>query len=292
MAAVRRSLKRDLDVDFGDVVYLSDVMQPRHEFLTANHETPYVLTVFDLAAGPMVLDVPAASDKAMLFGSAIDSWEVPLVDIGATGDDAGKGGRYLFLPPRLRRRGAVGLHRGAVADPVRAHRAATDRPRRRAPRPTRSRTANSCGPIRSPMPTIRPRAGTSMPSRTSGRRCRRSISTTCALLAEVVEEEPPQDNDAVMLGALASIGIAKGVAFDPDAERAELLADGVREGAALMNDYFMNDAFVPHWPEQPVAGDQPRRQLRVLVPRRRQARLRPARRWVHVLGDVGTQAAR
>ena len=58
-----------------------------------------MLTVFDLARGPMVLDVPAASDKAMLFGSAIDSWEVPLADIGATGDDAGKGGRYLFLPP-------------------------------------------------------------------------------------------------------------------------------------------------------------------------------------------------
>ena len=28
MAAVRRSLQRDLDADFGDVIYLSDVMQP------------------------------------------------------------------------------------------------------------------------------------------------------------------------------------------------------------------------------------------------------------------------
>ena len=99
MAAVRRSLKRDLDADFGDVIYLSDVMRPRHEFLTANHETPYVLTVFDLSAGPMVLEVPPLSATAMLFGSAIDSWEVPLADIGATGEDAGKGGRYLFLPP-------------------------------------------------------------------------------------------------------------------------------------------------------------------------------------------------
>ena len=99
MAAVRQSLQRDLDADFGDIVYFSNVMAPRHEFLTANNQTPYVLTFFDLRRGPMVLDVPPASDKTVLFGSAIDSWEVPLVDIGGTGEDAGKGGKYLFLPP-------------------------------------------------------------------------------------------------------------------------------------------------------------------------------------------------
>ena len=43
MAAVRASLKRDLDADFGDVVYFSKVLEPRHEFLTANNQTPYVL---------------------------------------------------------------------------------------------------------------------------------------------------------------------------------------------------------------------------------------------------------
>ena len=99
MAAIRASLKRDLDADFGDIVFFSKVMEPRHEFLTANNQTPYVLTVFDLRNGPWVLDVPPASDKTVFFGSAIDTWEVPLADIGGTGDDAGKGGRYLFLPP-------------------------------------------------------------------------------------------------------------------------------------------------------------------------------------------------
>ena len=99
MAAIRASLKRDLDADFGDVIYFSKVMEPRHEFLTANNQTPYVCTFFDLRQGPIVLEVPPASDKTVFFGSAIDSWEVPLADIGGTGDDAGKGCRYLFLPP-------------------------------------------------------------------------------------------------------------------------------------------------------------------------------------------------
>ena len=48
---------------------------------------------------PYLLDVPPASAKVALFGSAIDSWEVPLADVGPTGDDGGKGGKYLFLPP-------------------------------------------------------------------------------------------------------------------------------------------------------------------------------------------------
>ena len=82
MAAFRASLKRDLDADFGDIVYFSNVMEPRHEFLTANNQTPYVLTFFDLRQGPMVLEVPPASPKTVFFGSAIDSWEVPLADIG------------------------------------------------------------------------------------------------------------------------------------------------------------------------------------------------------------------
>jgi hypothetical protein len=99
MAAVRRSLSRDLDAGYGDVIYFTRPMEPRHEFLTANNQTPYVVTFFDLKAGPMVLEVPAASDEVALFGSAIDSWQVPLADVGPTGEDAGKGGRYLFLPP-------------------------------------------------------------------------------------------------------------------------------------------------------------------------------------------------
>src|SRR5262245_18708257 len=61
MAAIRASLKRDLDADFGDVIYFSNVMEPRHEFLTVNNQTPYVCTFFDLRRGPMVLDVPPAT---------------------------------------------------------------------------------------------------------------------------------------------------------------------------------------------------------------------------------------
>ena len=77
------------------------------------------------------------------------------------------------------------------------------------------------------------------------------------LLAEVIHDEPAQDKDAVMLGALASSGIAKGVAFDPEPERADLLAAAVAEGASTMNDYFTNRAFVPHWSDSQWLATNP-----------------------------------
>ena len=77
------------------------------------------------------------------------------------------------------------------------------------------------------------------------------------LLAQVVDEEPPQEHDAVMLGALVDLGIAQGDVFDPDPDSAGLLADAVRDGAKLMNDYFMNDAFVPHWPNSQWLATKP-----------------------------------
>jgi hypothetical protein len=37
---------------------------------------------------------------AGVFGSILDAWQVPLVDVGPAGEDAGRGGKYLLLPPR------------------------------------------------------------------------------------------------------------------------------------------------------------------------------------------------
>jgi hypothetical protein len=106
MAGVRKSLA-GIGADYNQIVYFSKPLEARHEFLTANNQTPYLVTVLDTHNGPVVVEVPPASSKVALFGSAIDSWEVPLVDLGPTGEDAGKGGKYLFLPP-----GFKGSHTG------------------------------------------------------------------------------------------------------------------------------------------------------------------------------------
>jgi hypothetical protein len=234
MAAIRASLKRDLDADLGDVVYFSNVMEPRHEFLTANNQTPYVFTCFDLRRGPMVLEVPPASDKVALFGSGIDSWEVPLVDVGPTGEDAGKGGRYLFLPPAHRAETPPGyfvvpsptvfvhfalrpitIGHGTLADAVAYSQLLKT-----------SSLAETGGLSTTRYIDAYPRAWRTLPPFDLG---------YLQLLADTIDADPPQAKDAVMLAMLASIGIEKGKAFKPDAEAARILTEGVQEGAAYVS---------------------------------------------------------
>jgi len=93
------SIQRDLGGKFGDVVYFSKPMASRHGFLTANDVTPYVVSAQSTKAGPLVVEVPPASDKVSYFGTFVDAWQTPIADVGPPGDDKGKGARYLFLPP-------------------------------------------------------------------------------------------------------------------------------------------------------------------------------------------------
>lgn len=256
MAALRRSLKRDLDVDFGDVIYFSRVMVPRHEFLTANNQTPYVITFLDLRRGPTVIEVPPMSDKVALFGSAIDSWEVPLADLGPAGDDAGKGGKYLFLPPgfdgdqpdgyfvipsptyyvhvALR---PITIGTGTLDDAIAYSQQLKTYPLSDAANPPATRYVDAF-----------PLAWKSLPV---------FDVSYLELLAETIDAEPWQPKDAVMAGMLASIGIAKGVPFAPDDKQAELLTRAVQDGAAAMNDYFVNRSFDPFWPDRQWQASKP-----------------------------------
>jgi hypothetical protein len=81
-----------------DVVALSQPLTSRHGFLTANDVTPYAIGSLSTADGPIVVEVPPASEKTVFFGTFIDAWMRPIVDAGPTGKDEGKGAKYLFLP--------------------------------------------------------------------------------------------------------------------------------------------------------------------------------------------------
>ena len=53
-----------------------------------------------------------------------------------------------------------------------------------------------------------------------------------------------------MYAMLASIGIERGRAFQPTGEQTELFDAAVAEAAALMNDYFLDEAFEPQWTDR------------------------------------------
>ncbi|MEI7684967.1 MAG: DUF1254 domain-containing protein [Planctomycetota bacterium] len=62
--------------------------------LTANDNTPYTWIWLDLRKGPLVIEAPPK-----VLGVVNDIWYHWNGDIGITGPDKGKGGKYLLLPP-------------------------------------------------------------------------------------------------------------------------------------------------------------------------------------------------
>ena len=85
---------------YGDIIYFSNVLEPRHEFLTANNQTPYVLTVLRPAPTARWCWTcrrrrPRSCSSAVPSTRGRCRWSIS----GPAGEDAGKGGSYLFLPP-------------------------------------------------------------------------------------------------------------------------------------------------------------------------------------------------
>jgi hypothetical protein len=82
-----------------DIVAFSKPTTPSAEMLTPNTVTPYIAGFTDLRKGPVVLELPAKTDKASLFGQIVDAWQVTIADVGPSGEDKGAGGKYLLIPP-------------------------------------------------------------------------------------------------------------------------------------------------------------------------------------------------
>jgi hypothetical protein len=93
-----RGTLKDLDGKFNDILVTSKVFESRHGIMTTNDVTPYAALAISTADGPVVVEIPAASEKTMIFGTFVDPWMRPIVDVGPTGGDKGEGAKYLFLP--------------------------------------------------------------------------------------------------------------------------------------------------------------------------------------------------
>ena len=77
----------------------SGPLRTTHEAITPNQTTPYIIGVSDLRNGPVVVEVPAKTDKTVLYGQVVDAWQVTIAEVGPVGADKGEGGKYLFVPP-------------------------------------------------------------------------------------------------------------------------------------------------------------------------------------------------
>ena len=73
--------------------------KPNLEAMTGNNQVPYVVSQTDLRNGPVVIEIPSATEEASLYGQIVDHWQITIADIGPSGIDKGKGGKILLTPP-------------------------------------------------------------------------------------------------------------------------------------------------------------------------------------------------
>ncbi|MDD2058513.1 DUF1254 domain-containing protein [Pseudomonas sp. GD03860] len=236
--AMRQAYFRDAGAKYNDIMYWSRPSDWRNQTTTPNHSTLYVMFFVNLKDGPVVVDIPATRD-AGLYGTLIDAWTTPLVNVGNNGDDQGKGGRYLLLPPGFE--GQVPA--GYIAVP--------------------SKTFNNYSLLRVITRSVAEKdlaAGVdylknlkvyplaSADQAPANRFIDMADKVYDAIarfddsyydsLAAMVAEEPLQERDVAIMGQFRSLDIGKGLNFNPDAQRRDMLKVAARQAQAyLMKGY-------------------------------------------------------
>ena len=77
-----------------DFVVLRSLKEKRG-IVTANLTTPYIFNFLSLTDGPLEIEYPAGQTA----GGVMDFWQRPVADLGLTGPDEGKGGKYIIVGP-------------------------------------------------------------------------------------------------------------------------------------------------------------------------------------------------
>ncbi len=228
--AMYQAMVRDAKGGYNQIGYWSRPSDWKNQTLTPNSEALYILFFTDTRhVGPLVLEIPPAGD-AVLFGSLMDGWQVPLEDVGPAGADAGKGGKYLWLPPDYR--GDVPA--GYIPLPSKTYQGYALL--RTVPKSWRTEDMAKAVAYSKQL-KFYPLSQAANPPPT------RFIDLADIVfdglpqydvrffegLDRMVQAEPVQEKDKQMMNLLKFIGIEKGKPFKPDAKTARLLAAAAQE---------------------------------------------------------------
>ena len=236
--------------DFGfetssDVSVMADYMSHSENYLTGNDVTVYAFASLDLKVdGPTVVEIPPG-----MYGNANDAAFKYLTDFGPTGPDNGKGGKYLFVPPGYKGKIPGGYHVfkspgyriwammrgfGEVGNGDQAVKWFEERlkvyPLASGPRKHKAINTTGMG------------ANTLTPEDASA----------FSMLNEIIQYEPSELFTEEQLGKLATLGIEKGKAFNPDKRMQRIFEQGAKQGVAMSRAilYASREPDINYWPER------------------------------------------
>ena len=223
-AGMRDSIRKNGPDNQTDVIW-ENLVDARTVELTANDNTIYNFIWADTHKGPLVVEVPP-----MVLGLFNDFWYRWVADVGITGEDHGKGGKYLVLPPGYKGEIPEGyfvvkpstygnwlVFRAFVVDgstkpgveSVKKHFKVYN-------------LADAANP-----PAMKFVDGSGVPANYVAP----GDYQFWEMLNNVIQEEPSTGSDQTTLGLFASIGIEKGKPFNPDARMKAILTDAANIGA-------------------------------------------------------------
>lgn len=195
--------------------------------LTPNYTTPYVATFIDLEkSGPMVIEIPSG----LMAGMVLDHWQRVLADLGVVGPDKGRGGKYLILPAGHEKVAPDGYF--VVQSPSRFVLGGV-----------RLLGDDKAKAIRELIPGIKTytwsKSGTGAPMavRHAGDKKWSQMPPRGMAywesLNDVIQSEPVEERDRLIMAQLRFLGIEKGHAFKPDARQKKILEEAVVVGEAM-----------------------------------------------------------
>jgi hypothetical protein len=239
-----------IGVKDNEILAMSRPLTTRHELLTANNTTPYIAANADLRSGPVVLEIPPASDKGVLYGQVVDGWQETIADVGPSGIDEGKGAKLLFLPPGYKDTPPSGY----TALPSQNYRVQFGFRSIKLPGMT-DEQANAYAKTLKMYPLAK--AANPKPTRFVDAYPER-LSTLPFYdfryfqdLYEIINVGPVRPRDKVMMGMLASIGMELGKPFNPPPKAKAAMERAVVDAYFYMQDRFFkvqgNNLF---WPDR------------------------------------------
>jgi hypothetical protein len=239
----------EAEINDGEFVLFSELMDARSLWLTANADTVYFWGFVDLSQGPLVVETPADS-----LGCFDDLWFRWVSDFGLPGADRGEGGTYLLVGPGYDGplpEGGCYVRHSRTHHVLLLGRAFINENPGNDPAPTVARIKEQLkvypyapggigssigayltgkGPLGQPATPKSPRfvEGTGLPMNTIPP----NDFGHYELLDALVQLEPAEALDTELAGQFAAIGIVKDEKFAPDARLRRILEEAVAVGNA------------------------------------------------------------
>jgi hypothetical protein len=210
--------------------------------VTANLTTPYVLSFDNLSASPVVIEYPPGATA----GAVLDAWQRPVADLGLTGPDAGRGGRYVFAGPE-HDLGAIDVPDGtyvfqsATNNVMIGLRLINDDPGFAQQFEAALKISAIDGePVTNVFVTGLDRRWSGTPQRGLG---------YWESLHRILDEEPVREQDRVWTAMLEPLGLVRGAPFSPDERQRRILTEGAALGELMNRNLQVNPRYTStYWP--------------------------------------------